>query len=402
MRATYYWEYYNEWWEAPLVSSEFLAADTGEAEPLAVAPETPPHWPPSTGFDPAPRHTECSVAGVRYVADGDQILAYDSDGRRLWSYKPDLLVPPPAEHKPGGRRTTGELVWLAAAPDGLYVLTGHGTVARLSTRPPTAMSMPMIMHRAFWGLLDDDPAAAGPLLDACDEGSRVTVAAQALKAEHQSRASVEAYYGGPEDGEARQRWYARTGLDKCTRVRLDVPARPQLLAHLPALRQLSLREVHDGRWSDLVTALPDLQELDLSNSVLVDTAPLRGIRVDTLNLSGTGVADLRGLTQAPRLRHLDLRGCVRLGQVDDLATVPTLERVNLRSCAALTSVAGLAGLPRLRVLTLQGCRALDDLTPLASLPALEELWIDRPSPGAGDILLFGREQIRRFLHHQPS
>jgi hypothetical protein len=69
-------------------------------------------------------------------------------------------------------------------------------------------------------------------------------------------------------------------------------------------------------------------------------------RLTKLDLGGTGVRDLAGLTA---LRELRISSCPALTDLDHLGTLPALNRVDVRHCAELTDVTGLAGSPVQRV-----------------------------------------------------
>ena len=72
-----------------------------------------------------------------------------------------------------------------------------------------------------------------------------------------------------------------------------------------------------------------LEQLSLSGCrTLRDLAPLRGMPLQTLNLSRTAVADLEPLVESP-LRELNLEGCANLGDLKPLMKIATLESLLL-------------------------------------------------------------------------
>jgi hypothetical protein len=72
-----------------------------------------------------------------------------------------------------------------------------------------------------------------------------------------------------------------------------------------------------------------LEQLSLSGCRgVADLAPLRGMPLQTLNLSRTRVSDLRPLIQSP-LRELTLEGCANLVDLQPLMDIVTLEGVLL-------------------------------------------------------------------------
>ena len=142
------------------------------------------------------------------------------------------------------------------------------------------------------------------------------------------------------------------------------PEVPEIKAARAALAIAGLRDVPIWRLS----ADPDHQlQLDLGYTPIKDLAPLRGLPIKHLNLSGTGVADLEPLRGMP-LQKLDITGL-------NVQNIEVLRGMPFRDLAiAHTQVKDfepLRGMP-LVVLHLRGC-SLKDVGFLADFPDLEEI-----------------------------
>ncbi|MEY4695919.1 MAG: hypothetical protein RIT14_347 [Pseudomonadota bacterium] len=90
----------------------------------------------------------------------------------------------------------------------------------------------------------------------------------------------------------------------------------------------------------------------------------------SLNLSGTGVAELEALASLPRLERLALWG-TRVRDLSALRTVKSLRWLSL-GCTDVVNIDALADLPDLEVLDLSHT-AVEDLAPLASCIRMREL-----------------------------
>ena len=93
-------------------------------------------------------------------------------------------------------------------------------------------------------------------------------------------------------------------------------------------------------------------------------------KVEALDLSGRGLADLSALSGLADLEILSLGGN-RIADLSPLAGLSGLEALDLRG-NAVADLSALAGLTHLRVLDLSG-NAVSDLSPLAGLAALRRL-----------------------------
>ena len=93
-------------------------------------------------------------------------------------------------------------------------------------------------------------------------------------------------------------------------------------------------------------------------------------KVEVLDLSARGLADLSALSGLADLEVLDLGGN-RIADLSPLAGIAGLERLDLRD-NAVADLSALAGLASLRVLDLSG-NAVSDVSPLAALTELRRL-----------------------------
>ena len=117
-----------------------------------------------------------------------------------------------------------------------------------------------------------------------------------------------------------------------------------------------------------------IEALDLSNRGLADLSPLSGLTdLEALDLSGNRIADLSPLSALPGLERLDLGG----NAVADLSALAGLAglRVLDLSGNAVADLSPLAALASLRRLDLSGNRVVD-IRPLSELRGLEVLLLD--------------------------
>lgn len=84
--------------------------------------------------------------------------------------------------------------------------------------------------------------------------------------------------------------------------------------------------------------------------------------------------ELRRLTS---LQSLDLRGCVRINDLEPLAALTSLKFLNLFGCRQISDLKPLATLTSLQSLNLSGCRQISDFGPLAELISLQALNLSR-------------------------
>ncbi|GLC56901.1 hypothetical protein PLESTB_001161500 [Pleodorina starrii] len=133
--------------------------------------------------------------------------------------------------------------------------------------------------------------------------------------------------------------------------------RPARLAHLDLSGCIDLT---DWAVHELACAIPSLTSLSLQSCV---------------RLTNASVLELARL---PRLRALNLRGCLQLndaGLAAGLSGLAALEELNLQGCTAITGscLSELAPCKSLAVLNVSHCGALASLEPLRGLPGLRRL-----------------------------
>jgi tetratricopeptide (TPR) repeat protein len=97
-----------------------------------------------------------------------------------------------------------------------------------------------------------------------------------------------------------------------------------------------------------------------------DLAPLKGMKLSTLNLEQTPVRDLSPLKGMP-LTRLDMRGCREITDLSPLADMK-LTWLNLDGCAGVKDLTPLRGMKELTGLNLASLSKLTDLAPLRGLP----------------------------------
>ncbi len=113
---------------------------------------------------------------------------------------------------------------------------------------------------------------------------------------------------------------------------------------------------------------PQIQDLELDGTSIVDLAPLAGLdHLRSLNLHGTQVKDLRPLAGLWRLEELDLSE-TQVADLSPLANLPNLRCLDLPD-TQVSDLAPLAALHRLEDLDLRRTRVVD-LKPLAGLAEL--------------------------------
>ncbi len=157
-------------------------------------------------------------------------------------------------------------------------------------------------------------------------------------------------------------------LEECVLTRFESLPDLGFLAGMSTLRRLSL-------WKSGVSDLSPLkglriEQLDLSETKVRDLSPLRGMPLTSLDLSETKVDDLSPLRGMP-LTRLDIYGTA----VSDLSP---LQGMRLRQLNLFhTKVRDLSPLRGMlfESLDLSGCET-DDLSPLADCPRLKFLTVD--------------------------
>jgi hypothetical protein len=166
--------------------------------------------------------------------------------------------------------------------------------------------------------------------------------------------------------------------------RLEVEALPDL-SHVDGLGA--------GRLTDLsivdapaVTTLPELpasvRRVRLGCPQLTSVAPLAGIPLDTLDLTGCAALEsLDGVVAAGT--ELSLAGCRRLTDLAPLESAAALRVLDLRDARAVADLAPLDALPELAVIAVHGTATRPDTVPAGLLAACT--WAHTP-----DLDLLGR------------
>lgn len=122
-----------------------------------------------------------------------------------------------------------------------------------------------------------------------------------------------------------------------------------------------------------LAALTRLTSVRLTNNPRVaDLAPLAGLPLDDLGLSGTGVRDLGPLAGTTSLRFVGLGG-TGVSDLSPLVGSTGLIELDV-SHAAVVDLSPLAGAASLTKIDVRD-NAVVDVAPLARMPALDELWI---------------------------
>lgn len=128
-----------------------------------------------------------------------------------------------------------------------------------------------------------------------------------------------------------------------------------------------------------------IRALDVSRSnmlanidALRDAVPNLGFGLRSLTFRGTQINDdavhVIGST-LPLLENLDLGGCMKLTDLNALATLTNLRRLNISNCHAITtsSIGQLTTLLKLEVVTANVCKSLESLNPLLHSLAIREV-----------------------------
>lgn len=110
-----------------------------------------------------------------------------------------------------------------------------------------------------------------------------------------------------------------------------------------------------------------------ANDDLCGAAATKASRMDPLDLSDSGITDLRPLRRLGGVANINLSGN-RIEDVSILATMPSLTSIDL-SRNPITSVESLSGLQKLRTLVVSSTR-LEDFTSLENLSSLSTLYAE--------------------------
>jgi hypothetical protein len=159
-----------------------------------------------------------------------------------------------------------------------------------------------------------------------------------------------------------------------------------------------------------------LHSLECTGTGVTDLGPLRGMPLETLTLSGSGVRDFSPLKGLP-LRHLGIAFTdasdlatiaglplqsldIRHTQVRDLAPLQGMKLQSLRcENTQVKDLAPLRGMP-LRGLDCRGSPVID-LLPLRDLPDLKKLWCDIKTSSDAAVLL-SLKQLETLNERPPA
>ncbi len=182
---------------------------------------------------------------------------------------------------------------------------------------------------------------------------------------------VTSYRMGTLDGLAQH-----TGLWQLALIGDDHLQYPAFVRDFPQLRALDLSHCSYLSGLDVLEALPDLESLRLRWCDEGDfwhgsLRALHGLRA--LDVSFTGVTDLRFLRELRQLAHLDLEGHEGIRDLRPLSRLKGLRTLDLSRCTQLRDLAPLGAHPSLETLRLQNAHDDLDLSALATIPTLRLL-----------------------------
>ena len=169
------------------------------------------------------------------------------------------------------------------------------------------------------------------------------------------------------------------------------------LPELPAVRQLSLREVRGVRsvgtyphleWFELTRGWGIgedelrafmskrleqvvLEQVSIATVNFLEDAVARDAPLRTVVLGAMRLVSIDGVCNARHLRYLSVSNA-KLDEIDAVATLPTLERLTLVR-TRVRSLEPLRKLRELREVDLSGCEWIVSLEPLCRLPKLDKL-----------------------------
>ncbi len=174
-----------------------------------------------------------------------------------------------------------------------------------------------------------------------------------------------------------KQWPADTDTIHCFR---PASLKVDSLSPITCLRRLTGLTVNStttpNRVKDLVplTAMSDLEELDLRHSQVEDLTPLAGLsKLRYLNLADTRVLDVEPLSALAELRNLNL-WATPLQDIAPLAKLTKLEELHL-GWTKVDDLAALESLTQLKSLWLWYTKVVD-LGPIDGLTNLESLFLD--------------------------
>ncbi|AAZ12257.1 leucine-rich repeat protein (LRRP), putative [Trypanosoma brucei brucei TREU927] len=156
------------------------------------------------------------------------------------------------------------------------------------------------------------------------------------------------------------------------------------LQDLPDIRRiyLSSKTMNDSDVRPLCN-IETLEEINICNSPNVVNLGNVGRlpRVHTLMVNRTGVIDefLCGLTLSNTLRRIDLSECLRLTDVEPLASIETLEEIDVSGCfPCVCGIGALGALPRLKILNASLTGITDEcLARLSASQSLKKLLLSK-------------------------
>jgi Leucine-rich repeat (LRR) protein len=175
------------------------------------------------------------------------------------------------------------------------------------------------------------------------------------------------------------------------------------LSDLDAVRGLdALISLHVPNATELVdvrglTELPSLRLLNLGGCRKAEGLPVLGslTQLAYLDLRGWTIPSLTALADLTALRTLFLRGCRHVADLDTLARFTDLRYLDLSHGPSLTRADSLVGLTHLKNLALAECTSLENIDALAHLPNLATLDLRGCTglPAVQRRLFSGRRQV---------
>ena len=127
--------------------------------------------------------------------------------------------------------------------------------------------------------------------------------------------------------------------------------------------------------ADCFKGLEQLEMLTVGTWPWEDLIPLEECgSLKSLRIRGGEIENVEGITSLTSLRHIELRDCYSLNQIDGIETLEELETLVLCN-VSLGETAALSGLGRLRSIMLESSESID-LSGLGGLNSLEKAEID--------------------------
>lgn len=153
----------------------------------------------------------------------------------------------------------------------------------------------------------------------------------------------------------------------------------QVLAHLPQLEKVILKDCPQITDISLVAGLTNLMHLEMNYAPkLVDITPLAGLtRLKVLDLKNTRVQDLEALAKLSGLEWLYLSDSKRVNDISPLKNLTNLRILTLNGCNGVRDITALSKLTKLTILNLSGLEEISDISTLSNLTQLRNLYLQR-------------------------